>query len=247
MNIYQKMLKATEQINKVAKGIKVGFGQNGYKAVGEASVLEAVKPVEIELGIYSYPLSRKVIETNAFTTTNEQGKEKTSVFLRLETVYRFVNTEKPDEYIDITTYGDGVDTQDKAPGKAMTYSDKYALLKAYKIETGEDPDQNASGDMNKKPPNTPPKETPKGNKPTPPKEDKTTPDINNEEEPTPPGPPTEEQLKKLEELNTKIEDIAIYYKCKVEELTEDHARLIIDKKERQKEKAKEAKKDEQQQ
>ena len=26
----------------------------------------------------------------------------------------------------------------------MTYADKYALLKAYKIETGDDPDQNAS-------------------------------------------------------------------------------------------------------
>lgn len=26
----------------------------------------------------------------------------------------------------------------------MTYGDKYALLKAYKIQTGDDPDQNAS-------------------------------------------------------------------------------------------------------
>lgn len=40
--------------------------------------------------------------------------------------------------------GDGIDTQDKAPGKAMTYSDKYALLKAYKIISGDDPDQNPS-------------------------------------------------------------------------------------------------------
>ena len=55
-----------------------------------------------------------------------------------------MNIEKPEEYIEITTYGDGVDTQDKAPGKAMTYSDKYALLKAYKIQTGDDPDQNMS-------------------------------------------------------------------------------------------------------
>ena len=49
--------------------------------------------------------------------------------------------------MEITTYGDGVDSQDKAPGKAMTYSDKYALLKAYKIQTGDDPDQNASEPM----------------------------------------------------------------------------------------------------
>ena len=29
----------------------------------------------------------------------------------------------------------------------MTYGDKYALLKAYKIQTGDDPDQNASEDL----------------------------------------------------------------------------------------------------
>ena len=34
-----------------------------------------------------------------------------------------------------------MDTQDKATGKAMTYADKYALMKAYKITTGDDPDQ----------------------------------------------------------------------------------------------------------
>ena len=153
MNIYEKMLKATDSINKVAKNLKVGVGQNQYKAVGEADVLEAVKPIEVELGIYSYPKDRKIIETNVFTTTSEyNGKitEKNTLFIRIETTYRFVNTEKPEEYIEVTTYGDGVDTQDKAPGKAMTYSDKYALLKAYKIETGDDPDQHVSQNMKRK-------------------------------------------------------------------------------------------------
>ncbi len=152
MNIYQKMLAATDKITKVAKNLSVGVGQNQYKAVGEADVLEAVKPVEVELGIYSYPLSREIIDSNAFITTAEyQGKktEKTNLFMRIKTIYRFINTENPEEFIDITTYGDGVDTQDKAPGKAMTYSDKYALLKAYKIETGEDPDQHASEELGK--------------------------------------------------------------------------------------------------
>lgn len=147
MNIYQKMSAATEKINRVAKNLKVGVGQSQYKAVGEADVLEAVKPVEIELGIYSFPLSRKIVDTQIMTTKNEYGgkvSERNSLFMRIETVYRFVNVENPDEYIDITTFGDGVDSQDKAPGKAMTYSDKYALLKAYKIETGDDPDQKAS-------------------------------------------------------------------------------------------------------
>lgn len=149
-NIFQKMLLATEKISRVAKNLNVGNGQNQYKAVSEVDVLNAVKPIEIECGIYSYPVSREIIDTNILTSTTEfdgKTKEKKQLFMRLEVKYRFVNTDKPDEFIDITTYGDGVDTQDKAPGKAMTYADKYALLKAYKIETGDDPDKEPSADL----------------------------------------------------------------------------------------------------
>ena len=147
MNIYEKMLAITTEISTVAKNLSVGEGKSKYKAVGEADVLAAVKPIEAKHGVYSYPVKRTVIDSGEMTSVSEyngQRKETKRLFLRIETVYRFVNTEKPDEYIDITTYGDGVDTQDKAPGKAMTYSDKYALLKAYKIQTGDDPDQSAS-------------------------------------------------------------------------------------------------------
>ena len=143
-NIYKKMSAITAELTAVAKNLNVGIGKAAYKAVGEADVLAAVKPLEEKHGVYSYPYSRKIVEADLVTTTSEyQGKvtEKTNRYLRIETVYRFVNIENPEEYIDITTYGDGIDPQDKAVGKAMTYSDKYALLKAYKIITGEDPDQ----------------------------------------------------------------------------------------------------------
>ena len=143
-NIYKKMSAITAELTAVAKNLNVGIGKAAYKAVGEADVLAAVKPLEEKYGVYSYPYSRKIVEADLVTTTSEyQGKvtEKTNRYLRIETVYRFVNIDNPDEYIDITTYGDGIDPQDKAVGKAMTYSDKYALLKAYKIITGEDPDQ----------------------------------------------------------------------------------------------------------
>ena len=143
-NIYKKMSAITAELTAVAKNLNVGIGKAAYKAVGEADVLAAVKPLEEKHGVYSYPYSRKIVEADLVTTTSEyQGKvtEKTNRYLRIETVYRFVNIDNPDEYIDITTYGDGIDPQDKAVGKAMTYSDKYALLKAYEIITGEDPDQ----------------------------------------------------------------------------------------------------------
>ena len=149
-NIYQRMLEATQKISNVKKNLEVGLGKSQYKAVGERDVLNAVKPIEIECGIYSYPKERKVIDTNILTTTKEyngQTVESNQLFMRLEVTYRFVNVDNPEEYVDITTYGDGVDSQDKAPGKAMTYADKYALLKAYKIETGDDPDKEPSGNL----------------------------------------------------------------------------------------------------
>lgn len=147
MNIYEKMAEITAEINTVAKNLQVDTGKGkGYKAVSEADVLAAVKPIEKKHGVYSYPYDREIVESGELVNQTQYGERK-SLFLRVKTVYRFVNTEKADEYIDIVTYGDGVDTQDKAPGKAMTYGDKYALLKAYKIQTGDDPDQNASGEL----------------------------------------------------------------------------------------------------
>ena len=147
MTIFEKMLAITAELQTVAKNLMVGEGRSQYKAVSEGDVLAAVKPLEIKYGVYSYPVKRTVIDSGEIVSKNVyKGEEKETrrLWLRVETVYRFVNTEAPDEYIEITTYGDGVDSQDKAPGKAMTYSDKYALLKAYKIQTGDDPDANAS-------------------------------------------------------------------------------------------------------
>lgn len=149
MNIYEKLSAITTELNAVAKNLKVGEGRSSYKAVGEADVLASVKPLESKYKVYSYPSSRRIVDSDVITTKkvyNGQESETSKFFMRVETVYRFVNTEKPEETVEVTTYGDGVDSGDKAPGKAMTYGDKYALLKAYKIITGDDPDQTASED-----------------------------------------------------------------------------------------------------
>lgn len=155
MNIYEKLAAITAELNAVAKNLKVGEGRSSYKAVGEADVLAAVKPLEEKYKVYSYPAGRRIVDSDVITTKKQfrdqrsgemQENETSKFFMRVETTYRFVNTENPEEVVEVTTYGDGVDSGDKAPGKAMTYGDKYALLKAYKIITGDDPDQNASED-----------------------------------------------------------------------------------------------------
>ena len=143
MNIFEKLSNITNEISNVNKNLTVGQGKSAYKAVGEADVLKVVKELEFKYRVYSYPIDREVLDSTMYTTTNEYG-EKNNIFSRIKTVYRFVNIDKPEEYIETITFAEGIDAQDKGSGKAMTYSDKYALMKTYKIITGDDPDQNPS-------------------------------------------------------------------------------------------------------
>ena len=206
-NIFQRLSAITLELSTVAKNLEVGAGKSQYKAVGEADVLRAVKPLEAKHGVYSYPYSRQIIESG--TIENEkidyQTKEKIvqkSLFERIETIYRFVNVDNPTEYIDITTYGDGIDTQDKSVGKAMTYGDKYALMKAYKIITGDDPDAK-------------PIESLKGLQTKPAK------------------PVSEETIAKCNELNIDLENVAKYLKKPVEMLDDEEVKACVARKEKQ--------------
>ena len=148
LNIYKRMSNATNDIQTVAKNLNVQVSdKNTYKAVGEKDILDAVKPIEFKHGIYSYPLKRTVILNEVIETESRYGTKKQIHYL-IETVYRFVNVDDSNDFIETISYSDGIDTGDKAMGKAMTYGDKYALMKAYKISTGEDPDKESSEAMN---------------------------------------------------------------------------------------------------
>ena len=144
LNIYQKMSAITNELGVVAKNLNVDMGKGkSYKAVQEKDVLDAVKPIEEKYRVYSYPKERKIIDSGILEKETQYGTTR-NMYLRIETTYEFVNIDKPEEVITMTSYADGIDSGDKATGKAMTYSDKYSLLKAYKIATGDDPDKDAS-------------------------------------------------------------------------------------------------------
>lgn len=153
MNIFQRVAAITAELGIVAKNLEVEVSKkNSYKAVSERDILDAVKPLEEKYRVYSYPSDRKIIDDEILegekTDFNGNPVKTTTFFTRIQTTYTFVNIDNPTDTYSTIVFSEGIDTQDKGSGKAMTYADKYALMKAYKISTGDDPDQETSEPTN---------------------------------------------------------------------------------------------------
>ena len=138
MNLYQKLIevrKAVPYLQKEAEGQQ-------YKYVGSSQVLASVRAKMDELGLL---LTVKVLghNVNGETVENEDkyGKKKktTTYFTELDLEFTWINAEKPEEILSLPFYGQGVDIAgEKGVGKALTYAEKYFLLKQFTIATDKD-------------------------------------------------------------------------------------------------------------
>ncbi len=126
-NVYQRVLSIMEELTYIQKGDAKVNGQ--YKFVSHDDVSEKVHPLLVKHGILALPS----------TTELKQEGNRTVVMLRVH----FVNVDKPADQFFVDYPGYGVDPSDKGPGKAISYAFKYALLKTFCLETGEDPDKDA--------------------------------------------------------------------------------------------------------
>lgn len=145
MNIYQKINEVMKRIEYLTKDDKVEFGTTKYKAISEEKVTTAVRNVLVEVGIVILPISQEstVVE---LIRTDKSVNQRADVHTR----YRIQNIDDVNDYIEVESNGSGVDTQDKAVGKAMTYAYKYMLLRTFAIPTGEDPDKISSAEIDSK-------------------------------------------------------------------------------------------------
>lgn len=127
-NLWQRLAAAQGEVDYIQKEKKQGMS---YTIVSHDAVTAKVRPVLVKHGVLYHPVSM----------THTQNGNRTEVAMTV----RFVNVDKPDQFIDVPSLGYGIDNQDKGPGKAISYCVKYALLKALGLETGDDPDleQNA--------------------------------------------------------------------------------------------------------
>lgn len=136
MNIYEKILAIMQDVQYLAKDDHVQFGSTNYKALSEEKVTSVMREELIKNKLVVFPISQD---------SNRQGN-----ITHVDTKYRMVNVENPDEFIEIVSCGDGADSQDKGSGKAMTYAFKYMWLRVFALPTGEDPDKISSAELDDK-------------------------------------------------------------------------------------------------
>lgn len=127
MNIYEKIAAIMKDVQYLAKDDHVSFGSTSYKALSEEKVTSIMRAELMKYKLVVFPVSQ---------ATNRIGS-----ITHVDVVYRMVNVENPEEFIEIASCGDGADTQDKGSGKAMTYAFKYMWLRTFALPTGEDPDK----------------------------------------------------------------------------------------------------------
>ena len=139
LSIEQRMLAVMRDVAYVQKGEKLVNEQ--YRFVSHDAVVAALRPAMVKHGILMLCDTKQLI----------QEGNRTAVEMEIS----FVNADNAHNCITIASWGYGVDKQDKGPGKAVSYAVKYALLKSFMLETGEDPDYHQGPEANYKGPAAP--------------------------------------------------------------------------------------------
>lgn len=131
MNIYQRINAVRKAIGYVQKDKAVSTGGGSYKAVTHDAVTGMVRAALIEHGVIIVPS----VVSSVFHPKEPDAKQRL-----YEATYQidFVNMDDPADRIVTQQTAHALDNGDKAPGKAMSYAAKYAILKLFNIETGED-------------------------------------------------------------------------------------------------------------
>lgn len=141
-NIYQRINKVMSEVEYVKKDKAVSGGGASYKAVTHDQVVSAVRSSLVKNGIAIEP---KQI-SGEFLVLRDMNAKPAPVKMGLYTgsyEINFVNIDKPEERTSITVQAHANDNGDKAPGKAMTYAVKTAVVKQFYLETGEDDESRA--------------------------------------------------------------------------------------------------------
>ncbi len=131
MNIYQKLL----EIQKEVKGLGKDKATFNYKYVTGDKILDEVKPLMNRFGLL---LKQEVLsidnERMDYQTKNGQ---KSEILSKVMMRFTWIDTETGEQ--DVNLFGaNGQNDWEKGLGSALTYAERYFLLKFFHIATDED-------------------------------------------------------------------------------------------------------------
>lgn len=122
--IYQKLHAIMSEAKTVVKeDRKVN---NQYRFVSHDAVTQELHPLLVKHGVLILP---KVLEVR------QDGNRTEAKYL-----IEFLNVEDPTDVYETVAVGYGIDSQDKGPGKAVSYALKTTLLKVFFMQVGDEGD-----------------------------------------------------------------------------------------------------------
>jgi hypothetical protein len=138
LTVYQAIASVTEKLakNGISKDRK--NEQQGYKFRGIDDVYNALAPFLAEANLCVLPsvLSRDVVER-----TNKNGGAL--FYVTVQVRFDFVSADDGTKH-EVVTFGEAMDSGDKATNKAMSAAYKYACMQAFCIPTEGDNDADSA-------------------------------------------------------------------------------------------------------
>lgn len=149
--LLESIVNVMSEVEYLQKDDTVGTGSSSYKGISDEKVKQALRKSMITHGLICVPVAietdtkqERWTEPDPYSKTGGT-KTKQQVFSDIKFTFRLYHISGA--YIEGQSTGHGVDSQDKAAGKAMTYAMKYFLLNTFMIPTGDDTDKTHSNDI----------------------------------------------------------------------------------------------------
>lgn len=139
LNLYQKIADVKANIEGFTKDTK---GYN-YSYVSGSQVLHRIRNKMIEHNLLLVPKTSdenyKQIEVTRFNKKASREVTTSEFVVEMKLTYLWINADKPEEQLEVNFYSVGQqDDVSKAHGTALTYAERYFLMKFFNIPTDED-------------------------------------------------------------------------------------------------------------
>lgn len=130
-NVYQRLLSVIAAAGAAPKSGKAAAAVGGYAFHKVDDIVDRLRPLLVEHGVLAIPQvlesETREVETSRYRDGKEIKAIERQTTCQIQVV--FVNVDSPEDRTPpISAFGDGIDSSDKAAGKAMSYALKNALL-----------------------------------------------------------------------------------------------------------------------